>query len=251
MIKLQNFFILLISILPSIQSQNRTNCDRSCPGGDFNPVRYPFGFSSGCEIQLNCTPQGDVLIGEFPIQQINSDGLLVSLPAMCGRAFNSLSHLYGENYAPTSTNAILMQNCTEQMKNCMIPMTDLRTHLEIVNCSGGDGGNYSNVSCYSGDLTGMFLDYKNMSGVGCRYLFSAVSTEFVGASSAVSLSMQVVKLGWWVKGACDCSSGANCTTIVSPSDGSHGYRCKCNSGFDGDGYKSSSGCRMHKDWNGY
>ncbi|CAH1422195.1 unnamed protein product [Lactuca virosa] len=246
MIKLQNFFILLISILPSIKSQNPTNCDRSCPNSELNLVPYPFGFSSGCHIQLNCT-SGSVFIGEFPVQQINPDGILVSLPAICGRTFNSLRHLYGEHYAPTSANAILMENCTQQMKNCMIPMTTLQTHLETVNCSGGVGG-YGNISCYSGDVSKMFLDYENMTGMGCRYLFSAVATEMIGASTAVlSLNMQVVNLGWWVKGTCDCSSDADCMEVVSPIDGSDGHRCACKAGFDGDGFKASSGCRKQKD----
>lgn len=124
----------------------------------------------------------------------------------------------------------------------MIPMTTLRTHLEIVNCSGGQGGS-GNVSCYSSDITRMFLSYENVTRMGCRYLFSGVATEMIGGSSAVSLDIQMLRLGWWVKGGCDCSGDADCTSIVSPVDGSDGHRCKCKSGFQGDGYKASSGCR--------
>nr|XP_043614523.1 wall-associated receptor kinase-like 14 [Erigeron canadensis] len=243
MIKLQNLFIFFIITLPSIISQKPITCNRSCPGSQLTPVPYPFGFSPGCQIQLNCTSNGTVLINEFQVQQINPEGLFVSLLATCGRPVHKLKHLYGEHYAPTSTNAILMQNCTEKMvKNCMIPATMLRTHLEIVNCSGGDVG-YGNVSCYSSDVTRMFLDYDNVAHMGCRFLLTGVATEMIG-DTAISLDIQMVKLGWWLKGSCeDCSSDANCTTIVSPADGSDGYRCKCRSGFDGDGYKGSSGCR--------
>ncbi|KAL8250648.1 hypothetical protein R6Q59_034341 [Mikania micrantha] len=250
MIKLQKFFIFFITILPSILSQKPTGCDQSCPGGRFNAVPYPFGFTSGCKIQLNCAPNGEVLIGEFAVQQFNPDGLLVSLPAKCGRSIHTLTHLYGEHYAPMSTNAILMENCTAQMKNCMIPMTMLRTHLEIVNCSGEQGGD-GNVSCYSSDVTRMFLDYENVSRMGCRFLFSGVATEMIGGSPAVSLDIQMIRLGWWLKGSCDfCSVDADCTSIVSPFDGSDGHRCKCKSGFDGDGFKASSGCRSMKDSSG-
>ncbi|KAL8230875.1 hypothetical protein R6Q57_000653 [Mikania cordata] len=246
MIKLQKFFMFFITILPSVLSQKPTGCDQSCPGGRFNTVPYPFGFTSGCKIQLNCTPNGEVLIGEFAVQQFNPDGLLVSLPAKCGRSIHTLTHLYGEHYAPMSTNAILMENCTAQMKNCMIPMTMLRTHLEIVNCSGAQGGD-GNVSCYSSDVTRMFLDYENVTRMGCRFLFSGVATEIIGGSPAVSLDIQMVRLGWWLKGSCDyCSVDADCTAIVSPFDGSDGHRCKCKSGFDGDGFKASSGCRSLK-----
>ncbi|KAI3785526.1 hypothetical protein L1987_44645 [Smallanthus sonchifolius] len=248
MIKLPEIFLFFIAVLPSIISQ-KPSCNQSCPGGQFKTVPYPFGFTSGCKIQLNCTSNGEVLIGEFPVQQFNSDGLLVSLPAKCGRTVDALTQLYGEYYAPMSTNAILMENCTAQMKNCMIPMTTLRTHLEIVNCSGTQGGD-GNVSCYSSDITRMFLDYRNVTKMGCRFLFSGVATEMIGDSPAISLDIQVVRLGWWLSGTCDCSSNADCTKIVSPFDGSDGHRCKCKSGFGGDGYKASSGCRSLKDSSG-
>ncbi|XP_071710272.1 wall-associated receptor kinase-like 14 [Rutidosis leptorrhynchoides] len=252
MIKLQNIFIIFTTTLlisPSIKSQKPTTCNRSCPGGQLDPLPYPFGFSSGCEIQLNCTSNGSVLINEFPVQEVHSDGLLVSLPAMCGRQVHALAHLYGEHYAPTSTNAILMENCTEQMKNCMIPATMLRTHLEIVNCSDGEVG-YGNVSCYSSDISQMFLDYTNVTKMGCRYLLTGVATEKIGDSPAVSLNIQMVKLGWWLKGTCDCASDADCISIVSPVDASNGYRCKCRTDFEGDGYKASSGCRKLQDSSG-
>ncbi|PWA84276.1 concanavalin A-like lectin/glucanase domain-containing protein [Artemisia annua] len=223
----------------------------TCPGSQLNQVRYPFGFSSNCEIPLNCTSNGEILIGEFPIQEINDNNLLVSLPAKCGRAVNALSHLYSDHYAPTSNNAILMQNCTEQVKTCMIPATMLRTNLEIVNCSDGQGG-YGNVSCYSsdGNHSAMFIDYGNVTRLGCRFLFSGVASEMIGDNSpAVSLDIQMVRLGWWLKGSCDCSNDADCTNIISP-NGRDGYRCTCRNGFVGDGYKASSGCRIVKDHSG-
>ncbi|KAI3729456.1 hypothetical protein L6452_18116 [Arctium lappa] len=245
MIRLKNFFIFfIISILPSIQSQKPINCNRSCAGGQFNDVPYPFGFSAGCEIRLNCTSNGTVLIGGFSVQQFKSHELLVSLPAKCGRAVDALRLLYGQHYAPLATNAILMENCTEQMKNCMIPMTMLRTHLDI-NCGGVQDG-YGNVSCYSGGVARMFLDYENMTRTGCRFLFSSVATEMIGKSTAISLAVQMVRLGWWIPGTCNCYDHAVCKTIVSP-DGSDGFRCECRNGFDGDGYKASSGCRKREE----
>lgn len=247
MIKLHAFIILLTTILPLIISQKPLICDQTCPGSQLNQVPYPFGFSSNCEIPLNCTSNGEVLIGEFPIQQINHNNLLVSLPAKCGRAVDALSRLYSDHYAPTSHNAILMQNCTEQVKTCMIPETMLRTNLEIVNCTNVQGS-YGNVSCYSsdGNHSAMFLDYGNVTRLGCRFLFSAVASEMIGDNSpAVSLDIQMVRLGWWLKGSCDCSNDADCTKIVSP-NGNDGYRCTCRNGFVGDGYKASSGCRIVK-----
>ncbi|KAJ9562118.1 hypothetical protein OSB04_007278 [Centaurea solstitialis] len=245
MIKLHNFFTSLLFILPSIISQNPSNCDRSCPGGEFSLAPYPFGFSSGCQIQLNCTSNGTVFINEFPIQEITHDALLVSLPATCGRAVDTISHLYGQNYAPTSTNNILMHNCKEKMENCVIPMTMIRAQLKTTNCSGfQDGPGDGNVSCYSGDVTRMFFDYENVTRMGCRFLFSGVVSEMNG--QAMSMDMQVFKLGWWLKGTCGCSGDADCTRIVSPLDGSDGYRCTCKSGFVGDGYGAGSSCQKVK-----
>ncbi|KVI00145.1 hypothetical protein Ccrd_021630 [Cynara cardunculus var. scolymus] len=217
---------------------------RLAQGGQFNLVPYPFGFSSGCQVQLNCTSNGTVFINEFPIQEITPDGLLVNLPTMCGRAVDTISHLYGEHYAPTSTNNILMENCKEKkMSNCAIPMRIVRTQLQITNCSGVRDGYDGNVSCYSGDSTRMFFDYENVTRMGCRFLFSGVVLSEEIGDNLVSVDIQVFKLGWWLKGTCDCSGDADCTKIVSPSDGSDGHRCTCKSGFVGDGYKAGSSCR--------
>ncbi|KAK9064557.1 hypothetical protein SSX86_015939 [Deinandra increscens subsp. villosa] len=245
MVKLAEFFILFIAVFPSvIISWKPLSCEQSCPGGPFPTVPYPFGFNSGCEIQLNCTSNGDVFIGEFSVQQLNiSEGLiLVDLPTKCGRPVNALTQLYSEHYAPISTNAILMKNCTKQMDDCVVSMKSL---YQDEDCSGAQGG-YGNTSCYSSDITRMFLDYENMTSMGCQLLFSGVATEIFEGSSVVSLEAQTVRLGWLVGGSCDCSDHADCTAIVSPVDGSDGHRCKCNSGFDGDGYKAGSGCRGTK-----
>lgn len=124
----------------------------------------------------------------------------------------------------------------------MIPETMVQTHLEILDC-GGQSNVYGNVSCYSGDKKRMFLDYENLTRTGCRFLLSGIVSQMIGDSPAVSLDVQVVKLGWWLKGQCQCSDDANCTKIVSPADGGAGYRCQCQDGFVGDGYKANSGCR--------
>ncbi|KAI3684788.1 hypothetical protein L6452_34014 [Arctium lappa] len=248
MINLKISILLLISIskFPSFKSQKSVYCDRKCPGGVLSHVPYPFGFTSGCEIQLNCSSNGTVSISEFHVQEVNHDSLLVNLPAKCGRAVEAFRRLYGDHYAPTSNNAILMENCTGgKVTTCMIPATMVQTHLEILDCGGGQRSNvYGNVSCYSGDKKRMFLDYENLTRTtGCRFLLSGIVSQMIGDSTAVSLDVQVVKLGWWLKGQCQCSDDANCTKIVSPADGGDGYRCRCQDGFVGDGYKANSGCR--------
>nr|XP_043616247.1 wall-associated receptor kinase-like 14 [Erigeron canadensis] len=240
--KLQNLFIYFVSCIPSIISQNLAICDQSCPGGIFDKVPYPFGFSAGCQIQLNCTSNGTVLIGEFPVRQVNYDGLLISLPIKCGRNADALSQLYGKHYTPTSTSSILMENCTDQMTNCRLPLPISQFHTKIAKLVNCTNDSYGNTSCYSGDSTHVFLNYENITKMGCQLLFTGFLSERTGAVGGPPSATQAIKLGWWIKGSCDCSDGADCTEIVSPFDGSDGYRCKCKGGYNGDGYKARSGC---------
>ncbi|GKA66680.1 hypothetical protein Tco_0766488 [Tanacetum coccineum] len=140
---------------------------------------------------MNCTSNGTVLIGEFPLQQINKDTLLLIFPAKCGRGFEALGKLYSEHYAVMSTSAFFMENGMNLMsRDCIIARSS------------------------------MFLDYGNSTKMGCRFLFSGVVNN---DTEAVPLHNQMVESGWWVKGSCDCSDGADCTQIVSPIDGSDGH----------------------------
>ncbi|XP_071686891.1 wall-associated receptor kinase-like 14 [Rutidosis leptorrhynchoides] len=244
MIKLHILILILISIsiFPSIISQ-KPYCNKTCPNSILNNLPYPFGFSSGCEIQLNCSQNGIVSIGEFAVEKANDkDGLLVSLPSKCGRNVEALHTLYSENYAPTSENAILMENCTDKIRTCMVPEMMFQPQLQVIDC-GGKSDVYGNVSCYSGDTNLPFLDYENVMMAGCHFLLSGMVVKMVGDNPALSLDVQVVKLGWWLKGDCECSEDAICTKFVSPVNGGDGYKCQCKDGFSGDGYKASSGCR--------
>lgn len=118
----------------------------------------------------------------------------------------------------------------------------MQPNLEVIDCNGQKGV-YGNVSCYSGDKNSMFLDYENVTKSGCRFLLSGTIAKINGDTLGVSLHVQVVKLGWWLKGRCKCSDDAICTEFVSPVDGGDAYRCRCKDGFVGDGYEASSGCR--------
>lgn len=139
-----------------------------------------------------------------------------------------------------------MQNCTSaNTSSCIIPNTMVQAHFEQLDCGGK--GNKSSMSCYSEqNKTKPFMNYKDFVGTTCSSLFSAISVEWIGVdSSAVSLTVQVVKLGWWVRGGCPagCSENANCSEVVSPFDGKSGYSCQCLDGFLGDGYSAGTGCR--------
>ncbi|KAI8548757.1 hypothetical protein RHMOL_Rhmol07G0298500 [Rhododendron molle] len=238
----QAIIVVAVCMAPSIAAaKSSTDCDQSCGGSD--PVQYPFGFSSGCPIQLNCSSNGTVMIGEFPVQTVSSNNIQVKIPAQCGRPVRTLSTLFTQNYAPTSSNGILLQNCTSPATGCVIPSTTVQTNFDLVDCNVTGTNKTNNITCYSqqNQQTG-FIDYSNLTSRGCGYLFSAISTSSTGNGSGVVLAIQVVELGWWLDGGCSCSENATCTVVELPGNGGKGYRCQCYDGFVGDGYLDGLGC---------
>ncbi|CAI9777800.1 unnamed protein product [Fraxinus pennsylvanica] len=213
-----------------------TGCNQSCGG---KKVLFPFGFSTGCQIRLNCGLNGTMFINEFPILSIDSDTILMNLPAKCNRSINALFSLFTSNYAPTSSNAILLRNCRAPRTACYIPRTQVQTNFELPDCNPKN----ENISCYSEtNIQSMFIDFHNLTKSTCQILFSAISMESL-ANTSVSLDVQMVRMGWWLQGECHCSNNAKCTNFSSPVERKPAYRCECNEGFTGDGYKAGLGCR--------
>ncbi|EEF40062.1 kinase, putative [Ricinus communis] len=206
-------------------------------------VSYPFGFSDGCEIQLNCRQDtGDIGIGEFVVQNITPNGILVSLPAKCNRSLEAISPLFGDHYAPAWRNGLLLQNCTRTLSSCYIPTSSFANQLHIPSCNPRS----DNITCYSRERLGMdVLSYNNLNSAGCKFLFSSFA---VGSNNpSVSLEFERVELDWWLDGSCklnrsNCSKHANCTDIKL-GDGKGGFRCWCQEGFTGDGFRNGDGCR--------
>ncbi|CAI9116635.1 OLC1v1017832C1 [Oldenlandia corymbosa var. corymbosa] len=242
------FFTTILHILLYLPSSSSSGvesggfCTKSCGGIIHDDIPFAFGFSPGCEIQLNCTSNGTMVIHDFPIQEINQHNILVNLQAQCGRSIRTIDALFGSNYAPTSHNGILMENCSSSLGSCVLPTTMVKTHFELLNC---DNQNSSNMSCYSEtNNQSLFINYQNLMNSRCDYLFSAISVESFGWNlSSVSLTVQLVQLGWWVQGDCQCSKNANCTDLTPALDGKQGFRCQCLEGYVGDGYLAGSGCR--------
>ncbi|XVE69969.1 hypothetical protein DITRI_Ditri10aG0033700 [Diplodiscus trichospermus] len=229
-------FIAIVLRL-SITAQS-SKCNRSC--GE-KLVPYPFGFSADCQIPLNCSSNSLQHIAGFPIININTDRIKISVEATCNRPLRALHRLYGPNYAPTSRNAILLQNCSSPAP-CMIPSTMVYTHFEALACSP----NSSNISCYAENKTNGFVDYKKLMNMrtNCKSFLSAISAESFNESGV--LEIQVVELGWWLEGRCSdnfCSENSICDEIVSPFNGQPGFHCRCKQGFIGDGYRAGGGCR--------
>ncbi|MBA0775237.1 hypothetical protein Gotri_010395 [Gossypium trilobum] len=228
------FFFIAIFLLSSITAQS-SKCNRSC-GDKFVP--FPFGFSAGCQIPLNCSSNNQQLIADFRVLTINADRIKISIEATCNRPLQVFHRLYGPNYAPTSQNAILLQNCSLP-KPCMIPTTMVYTHFEEIACPP----NTNNISCYSENIINGFVDYGNVTRTNCKSFLSSISAESFNESGV--LEVQVVELGWWLQGRCSdiCSENATCDEIVPPFNGQPGVRCSCKHGFIGDGYRAAAGCR--------
>ncbi|KAI3922284.1 hypothetical protein MKX01_005973 [Papaver californicum] len=204
-----------IFILFFIKSKSSIPCDRSCGGAA--EVPYPFGFSNGCEIQLNCSETEGIRIHEFKVESITNDTIVIDLPARCDRPIGNAKHLFSKNYGLTSQNGLLLGKCTSKILHkcrlCREPATFVETNFEIKSCT--------NLSCYSTGRNG-FIDFENISQSGCNTLFSSIAS-----------------------GSCDkndtCSWNSNCTNLVTPSG--PGFRCHCKEGFFGDGNRSGEGCR--------
>ncbi|KAK6115900.1 hypothetical protein DH2020_008169 [Rehmannia glutinosa] len=221
-------------------TQEAATCNQTCGA---QKLPFPFGFSSGCQIRLNCTANATILAADFPVQSIIGDTILINLPATCGRPVEALRRLFTQNFAPNSRNAILMQNCNARPTACFIPTTMVRANFQLLDC--GERMNDS-ISCYSEAVNNgaSFIDYGNLTRSGCRTLFSAISMESFGGSSAVSLDVQMVRVGWWLLGECRCSDNASCFRVSPPVEGNPAaYRCQCEEGFAGDGFRDGLGCR--------
>ncbi|KAG5251317.1 wall-associated receptor kinase [Salix suchowensis] len=227
------FLAILATSLIEAHASIKFRCNRTC---GTNNLPYPFGFSSDCDIHFNCSPSGQMLIHEFPVQIVGQNSMKIILEPKCNRPFEALDNLFTKNYAPKSTNAILLHNCTSAVSPCNIPSIKVQTHFESLNCS-----NNSNLSCFSKEVReDGFFDYSMAKSSRCQYLLSSISAEsFTG--SGVSLEIQMMELWWWLQGDCRCSKDAICSHVESPAGS--GFRCQCRDGLVGDGYLAGVGCR--------
>lgn len=229
--------IVVLLVVTAVHASTTASCNRSCGS---KTLPYPFGFSPSCDIRLNCT-NGTAVVGEFPVQSVSSETVTLTITAKCNRSVQTLSKLFSKNYAPTSRNAILLQNCSEPMPPCTLPATiAVQTHFESPDCEANN--NTNNISCYTGGKERAFMDQNIVTKRNCQYFVSSISAESFN-DSALSLEVQVVELGWWLDGGCQCSDRANCSKLVAPATGQPSFRCRCNDGYEGDGYRAGTGCR--------
>ncbi|KAL8038443.1 hypothetical protein ABFX02_11G107100 [Erythranthe guttata] len=248
--------LLVITILPLYsfsQSTNSSACNQFCGG---KRVQYPFGFTDACRIKLNCSTASEKIeISGFDVRNVTSDQILVSLPANCSRPIGELSKLFGPNFAPTWRNGLLLENCNVPINDCVIPRRLLSSRIKFEKCDfGAENDNYNNISCYSGgpDDAAEFLDYEEVGKKGdCGVLLSSIMVDLsddassFSGSSSIAMNFQMLELGWWADGKCDCDPNADCNKVDYGS--TIGFRCKCREGFVGDGFSDGRGCRRVSD----
>ncbi|KAI5588658.1 hypothetical protein BDE02_05G112700 [Populus trichocarpa] len=236
--------IFIATTSPTTKAQKSgSNCASSCGiGKSARVVPYPFGFSNGCPIQLNCeSTEGEIKIGEFQVQNITPNGILVNLPADCNRSIETIRPLFGLNYGPSWQNSLLLQNCSKPSNSCVISRSPFQGELHSKNCEAAKN---DNLSCYSLPYSGIdTLSYEGVNSTQCRSVFSSLA---LGSDSpVVSFQYERIELEWWLEGHCRdtfCSKNANCSE-VKLQNGTVGFRCHCYDGFAGDGFTTGNGCR--------
>lgn len=237
---------LLISICILYLANAADLCDRTCRNGKSTKrVPYPFGFSPGCAIRLTCA-NATVKIGEFEVQNVTADSIFVNLPAKCHRRITSLRPLFGPNYGMTWQNSLLLQNCTTHQNGCVIPTSLVEQRFNLKTCGVGS----DNITCFSWPFnenkSASFMSFNDLSRTRCNYLFSSLAFNS-GGNTAGSLEFQLLELGWGLNGPCNCSKNADCTRNVTFANGISGHRCRCQEGFEGDGFVAGDGCRRTSD----
>ncbi|KAL9461486.1 hypothetical protein AB3S75_004478 [Citrus x aurantiifolia] len=237
---------LLISICILYLANAADLCDRTCRNGKSTKrVPYPFGFSPGCAIRLTCA-NATVKIGDFEVQNVTADSIFVNLPAKCHRQITSLRPLFGPNYGMTWQNSLLLQNCTTHQNGCVIPTSLVEQRFNLKTCGVGS----DNITCFSWPFnenkSASFMSFNDLSRTRCNYLFSSLAFNS-GGNTAGSLEFQLLELGWGLNGSCNCSKNADCTRNVRFANGISGHRCRCQEGFEGDGFVAGDGCRRTSD----
>ena len=234
---LQRTILALICTVTLVSAIKNDSCGT---GKSAKRVHYPFGFSSDSPIKLNCSKEGEIEIQNFKVQNVTTDSIVINIPAQCHREIQKIEPLFGKNYALSSKNSLLFQNCSSSSSGCVIPTSVFNGQNKLNNCNGKSD---NNISCFPLDSESEFMSFANVTRTGCKFLLLSMAVEWRN-NSAVSLELGTAQLGWWLDHPCHCAPNAKHTNLTVP--GGFGCRCSCKEGFDGDGFKDGDGCQEGK-----
>ncbi|KAJ6398509.1 hypothetical protein OIU77_019326 [Salix suchowensis] len=113
---------------PSKTIKNDSSTGKFAASYHPNVVPYPFGFSNGCPIQLNCNSTED-----------------------CSRSIETIKPLFGQNYGPSWQNSLLLQNCNKSINGCVISRSPLQRELHSKNCEAAKN---DSLNCYTQTYSG-------------------------------------------------------------------------------------------------
>ncbi|XP_042420922.1 wall-associated receptor kinase-like 14 isoform X2 [Zingiber officinale] len=222
---------------PSIAVES-TRCDRTCGS---TTVLYPFGFSAGCQILLNCSASGEVRLGTYLVRNVTASSLIVDVSASCNRSIRDAAVLFSDRLSVAASNALFLRNCTgSEGQECSIGTEIISKRLNQTSC----GRTEDDIRCYSSGRTEGFYSKKNFTEMAnrCKFLFTSLRYGR-DAFNQSTLEFESAEVEWWLQGDCRCAANANCYRIDLPSgNGTTGYRCSCNEGFTGDGFADGGGC---------
>lgn len=223
---------------------HNSSCVQSCPAGkSAKPVPYPFGFSSGCGIELNCSTNGSIKIQGFQVLNITATSIFLDIPATCNRRVDSIKHLFGRRYGLTIQNSLLLRNCSPQsgVNGCSIPTSFLETRFSLERCANTNKSD--TIRCFSPEAPGKVevFNYMELQNTSCRSLYSTIAVDAKSNGSSISLEFQKLELAWWLDGNHKCHQNATRTEVLLPG-GVSGIRCQCHDGFRGDGFEDGLGC---------
>lgn len=241
--------LFLAAALPLFTSA--AACNRTCGASE---VPYPFGFSKGCPILLNCSEGGDehpFRFRNFTVRNVTSGSLWIDLPPSCNRSVSAAKVFFGENYGMTARNTLLLGDCSSSSaaSACLVSLPNISKNLGL----SAEQCNSTTINCFSGNASNRdddmppLLKREFIDSINCSYLYSSmILTEQLS-----SITLKTVELVWWLGDRCSlCHKDANCSvvqrTLLNPgkkTEEVNNTLCECRDGFTGDGFSAGSGCQ--------